>query len=79
MSTATGITFRGVTCKHCGKPVRLSVALLKRKEMNLQPELQTRVFSARCKSCRREGLYSLEEISEYPDEKRRFTDKRGSR
>ena len=75
MTTATGSTFRGVICKHCGKPVRLSLALLKRKETNPEAELFTKVLPARCKSCRRESLYSLEEIIEFPDEKRRFTDK----
>ena len=76
MPATTGTMFRGVTCKHCRKPIRLSVAVLNRKQQNLPPDLVTKVFPGRCKSCRREALYSLDEISEFPDEQRRFTDKR---
>ena len=51
---------RGVVCRYCGKPIHLSATLLERKNSN--PDLITKIFPARCKSCTQERLYSLEEI-----------------
>jgi hypothetical protein len=62
---------RGVYCVYCGKPVRLSVGLIRReatlrKESSLQQQLQTRVFPARCRSCRAEGIYTMDQIVPLP-------------
>ena len=68
-------TFRGVACRHCGKPVRLSASLLRREaEMNHlesdsdHQQLHTRVFPARCRACHQEGIYALDEIIEFNPE-----------
>jgi len=59
---------RGIYCKHCGKPVRLSHSLLRREEAIKQNEsaihqdLQSRVFPARCKKCHGESIYSVSQI-----------------
>jgi hypothetical protein len=59
---------RGVYCRHCGKPVRLSHALLSREtaikqgEAATDPDLQSRVFTVRCKHCHHEFIYSLSQI-----------------
>jgi hypothetical protein len=58
---------RGVYCVYCGKPVRLSVGLIRREasirnEPAQQQQLQSRVFPARCRSCRAESIYTLDQI-----------------
>lgn len=72
MIATTQETFRGVTCRHCGKPVRLSASILRREaELNRAETskeevlLHTRVFPARCRACHEEGIYALEEIIDF--------------
>ena len=63
-------TFRGVSCRNCGKPIRLSAALIQRQaatETNQNPDLVTKVFPARCRRCHKEGVYSVAEIADLPE------------
>ena len=63
--------FQGVVCKFCGKPIQLSASILRRvisTETTLA-DLVSRVFPARCRACRAEGIYSLDEILEWLEEK----------
>lgn len=54
--------FRGVACHNCEKPIRLSKALLDRQGKSKNSDLLTKVFTARCRHCNRESIYSLKEI-----------------
>jgi len=69
MQAAAPAKSRGVTCHHCGKPIRLSHSLLQREsaikqdqQPNPDQQLQSRVFPARCRACHTEGIYGLHEI-----------------
>jgi len=62
--------FRGVHCRHCGKPVRIPGIVL-RKDSESQGHhdaddarfhLISRVFILRCRSCERESIYSINQI-----------------
>jgi hypothetical protein len=66
--------FRGVLCRHCGKPVRIPT-IVQRKDSEShghQTSLQTnddqhfqlisRVFVLRCRSCERESIYAMDQI-----------------
>jgi hypothetical protein len=62
--------FRGVLCRHCGKPVRIP-HLVQRKDSeshSQQPSddqhfhLISRVFVLRCRSCERESIYAIDQI-----------------
>ena len=63
-------SFRGVLCRHCGKPVRIpSIVLRKDNEVHGQPQsdesqfqLVSRVFILRCRSCERESIYAINQI-----------------
>ena len=61
---------RGVSCKRCGKPIRLSASFLKREEAVRQDEsrqkLSSKVFSARCRRCPMESIYELSQIVDFP-------------
>jgi hypothetical protein len=74
MAAATSpIMFRGVACRYCGKPIRLSASLLKRAtpdDANEQGGLASKVFSARCRRCHNEGVFTLADIQGFPDERR---------
>ena len=61
---------RGVHCRSCGKPVRLP-ALVAKKEYacnhhdevdSMEYHLVSRVFVLRCHSCRKESVYSMNQI-----------------
>jgi hypothetical protein len=62
--------FRGVHCRHCGKPVRVpKIVLLKDSENHGHPpidethfQLISRVFVLRCRSCERESIYAIDQI-----------------
>jgi hypothetical protein len=62
--------FRGVLCRHCGKPVRVpGIVLRKDSECNEHHDassshfhLISRVFVVRCRSCQREGIYAMNQI-----------------
>jgi hypothetical protein len=63
-------SFRGVLCRHCGKPVRIpSIVLRKDSEAQGIPQtdegqfqLISRVFVLRCRSCERESIYAINQI-----------------
>ena len=62
--------FRGVLCRHCGKPVRIP-SIVSRKERaylgqheanDEQSLLVSRVFVLRCRACERESIYAINQI-----------------
>lgn len=61
---------RGILCQYCGRPIRLSKAILKREvtikqeEKSFGEELRSRVFTVRCRVCHEEGIYSLNQITD---------------
>jgi hypothetical protein len=69
-ATATSAQFRGVLCRHCGKPVRIpGIVLRKDNECHGQHDpndeqfrLISRVFVLRCRSCERESIYAINQI-----------------
>jgi hypothetical protein len=66
---AVPVKERGVSCRHCGKTIRVSVSILKREakmksDVEDPERLQSKVFPARCRSCRAEGIYTLDEIAD---------------
>jgi hypothetical protein len=67
-------TFRGVSCRFCLKPLKLSASFIQREKLikqekpGLIQELRSQVFVVRCRSCHGEAIYSLDQISEYPEE-----------
>jgi hypothetical protein len=69
-AVATSPRFRGVLCRHCGKPVRIPGIVL-RKDSECQGHhdpndehfhLISRVFVLRCRSCEREAIYAINQI-----------------
>jgi hypothetical protein len=66
-AVAIGATFQGVICRNCGKSIRLSEAVIQRQS-NQNMDLVTKVFSARCRRCHKESLYTLTEIEDIPVE-----------
>jgi len=60
-------TFRGVHCSRCGKPVRVSTVIANR-ERDSPPRaddsqhLVSRVFVLRCRACKGESVYSVNQI-----------------
>jgi hypothetical protein len=70
--------FRGVLCRHCGKPVRIPRIVSQKEnefhghsdsghtDANDAPEahfhLVSRVFVLRCRSCERESIYAINQI-----------------
>ncbi len=59
---------RGISCRNCGRAIKLSLAILSREtiikqdELSFGQELHSRVFAARCRDCREEGIYSLNQV-----------------
>jgi len=66
--------FRGVSCFHCGRPIRLSASSLWREMTRTQREHGSaerwfsKVFSHRCRVCRGEAVYVLERILGFEDQ-----------
>jgi hypothetical protein len=62
---------RGVYCRYCDKPIRLSASFIKREiaikqnEPNFTQELSSSVFSARCRGCHEEAIYTLSQIVDF--------------
>jgi hypothetical protein len=62
--------FRGVLCRHCGKPVRVPrIVSQKENEVHGRQDpsdthfhLISRVFVLRCRSCERESIYAINQI-----------------
>jgi hypothetical protein len=71
-AAAIHANFRGVSCRYCGKPIRLSESFIKRataiKQDEPENELRSRVFPARCRQCHWEAIYALGQIVEFPAE-----------
>lgn len=69
-AVAKAAQFRGVLCRHCGKPVRIpGIVLRKDSESQGQQDssdtrfqLVSRVFVLRCRSCEREAIYAINQI-----------------
>jgi hypothetical protein len=67
-SAAIQVRNRGVSCRHCGKPIRLSASLLRREselkkdEPPANQQLQTKVFPMRCHACHAEAIYTVDQI-----------------
>lgn len=61
---------RGVHCRSCGKPVRVPALVVKkeyashqhRDANDMEYHLISKVFVLRCHSCRRESVYSMNQI-----------------
>jgi len=71
-AVASSQHFRGVLCRHCGKPVRVP-GIVQRKDTECQGHrdhdsqdthfhLISKVFVLRCRSCEREGIYAINQI-----------------
>ena len=64
------MVFRGITCRYCAKPIRLTSPFIKR-EMTIKhddarvQELSSRVFAKRCRNCLKEAIYSLDQITDF--------------
>lgn len=62
--------FRGVLCRHCGKPVRVPKLVLHKEiashqhtpSNDTQFQLISRVFVLRCRSCEKESIYAIDQI-----------------
>ena len=68
-ATATSAQFRGVLCRHCGKPVRIPGIVLRKDSefhghdpIDEQFRLISRVFVLRCRACQREAIYAINQI-----------------
>jgi hypothetical protein len=70
MSVELSSHFRGVLCRHCGKPIRVP-KIVQRKDGQNQGhrasedshfQLISRVFVLRCRSCEREAIYTIDQI-----------------
>jgi RNase P subunit RPR2 len=70
MSVELSSHFRGVLCRHCGKPVRVPKIVQRKDSENQghrasedsQFQLISRVFVLRCRSCERESIYAIDQI-----------------
>jgi len=40
----------------------------KKQNPDVDPDLITKVFPARCRRCHKEGLYALTELADFPEE-----------
>ena len=66
--------FRGVPCRFCRRPIRLSKSLIERESSvkqqtpGLIQELRSQVFALRCRTCHGEAIYALDQIAEYSAE-----------
>jgi hypothetical protein len=73
-AVAQSAQFRGVLCRHCGKPVRVPGIVLRKDSESHGPHnandtqfhLVSRVFVLRCRSCERESIYSISQIVDCP-------------
>lgn len=69
-AVAKSAHFRGVLCRHCGKPIRVpNIVLRKDSEFQGQHDpndthfhLISKVFILRCRSCERESIYAINQI-----------------
>jgi hypothetical protein len=69
-AVAHSVQFRGVHCRHCGKPVRVPGIVLRKDSESrghhdandTHFQLISRVFVLRCRSCEREAIYAINQI-----------------
>jgi hypothetical protein len=62
--------FRGILCRHCGKPVRIPGIVMKKDnecqgihdESDTHFHLISRVFVLRCRACEKESVYAVNQI-----------------
>lgn len=72
-SQSSSENFRGVLCRHCGKPVRVpNMVMKKESESHDQQDsnqteyhLISRVFVLRCRSCEKESVYNVNQIQDF--------------
>src|SRR5580704_5277832 len=73
--TTLQANFRGVLCRHCGKPVRVPNSVMRKESASQgRPEgddsgtfhLISRVFVLRCRSCEKESVYAINQIVDCP-------------
>jgi hypothetical protein len=65
--------FRGVHCRHCGKPVRVPALVMKNETAtnaqsstgDMRHHLISQVFVLRCRSCHKESVYSINQIEDF--------------
>jgi hypothetical protein len=65
--------FRGVVCRHCGKPIRIPNLVLKKESESrghhdsndMQYHLISRVFVLRCRACEKEAIYAISQITDF--------------
>ena len=70
---AVAPTFRGVECRRCGKPVRVPALVAKHEcacqgahdADDLEYHLISQVFVLRCRSCRKESIYTIHQIADF--------------
>ena len=69
-AVAKSAHFRGVVCRHCGKPIRIPGIVL-RKDTECRGDhdandthfhLVSKVFVLRCRACEREAIYAINQI-----------------
>jgi hypothetical protein len=73
-SPAVSGKFRAVLCRHCAKPIRVPALVTKKESAfqaltdsaDIQYHLISRVFNLRCRCCKRESVYSINQIIDYP-------------
>jgi ribosomal protein S27E len=67
-------TFRGVSCRHCGHPIRVTPSILTRErsfkngEPNFTQQWCSQMFSHRCRTCGNEAIYALSHILDFENE-----------
>jgi len=67
-------TFRGIVCRSCGSPIRVSASILRRESMFKQMDANSNqnwcssVFSHRCRNCGEESIYSLHGMLDFEEE-----------
>jgi cytochrome c-type biogenesis protein CcmH/NrfF len=62
--------YRGVHCRRCGKPVKVPALVAKKESASIQEHdendaeyhLISKVFVLRCHACRKESIYSINQI-----------------
>jgi hypothetical protein len=70
-ATVVQCTFRGVSCRHCGHPTRVTPSILSRErsfknsEPNFTQQWCSQTFSHRCRMCGHEAIYALSHILEF--------------
>ncbi len=66
-------SFLGVSCRRCGKPVRVPDRIASSDSpsrphngpMDVENHFASRVFILRCRSCQKESIYAVNEIVDF--------------